>query len=144
MSTILCQTHAKSESLLSSFSPTQIISNLYYHDPAIFKSLPGEVHPILLMQELQAIKFKQDNNSYTKHVKSIKLLHDDCHKQGVLISESHNDSNRCTPCRGKPNRHATRIPRSIRVWSRIIRISHGQHIATLHDSLIDLDGSHCS
>jgi hypothetical protein len=25
----------------------------------------------------------------------------------LLISESHGDSNRCTPCRGKPNQHAT-------------------------------------
>jgi hypothetical protein len=25
----------------------------------------------------------------------------------LLISESHDDSNRCTPCRGKPNQHTT-------------------------------------
>jgi hypothetical protein len=25
----------------------------------------------------------------------------------LLISESHGDSNRCTPCRGKPDQHAT-------------------------------------
>jgi hypothetical protein len=72
-------THAKSESLLSSFRSIQIIS-ITFHEPAIFKSLLGEVHPILLIQELQAIKSKQDNNNYIKQVKSIKLLCDDCHK----------------------------------------------------------------
>jgi hypothetical protein len=73
-------TRAKSESLLSSFRSIQIISITYFHEPAIFKSLLGEVHPILLIQELQAIKSKQDNNNYIKQVKSIKLLCDDCHK----------------------------------------------------------------
>jgi hypothetical protein len=82
-------TRANSESLLSSFSSIQIISITYFHEPAILKSLPGEVHPILLIQELKAIKSKQDNNSYIKQVKSITLLHDDCHKQAVThIRES--------------------------------------------------------
>jgi hypothetical protein len=40
--------------------------------------------------------------------------------------------NRCTPCRGKPNQHATHFPRSVRVWSTTIRISCGPHIATFH------------
>jgi hypothetical protein len=31
----------------------------------------------------------------------LSYLHDDCRKQAILISESRNDSNRCTPCRGK-------------------------------------------
>jgi hypothetical protein len=48
------------------------------------------------------------------------------------MSESHGDSNRCTPCRRKPDQHATRIPRSVRVWSQIIRISRGQLISTFH------------
>jgi hypothetical protein len=50
----------------------------------------------------------------------------------LLISESHGDSNRCTPCRGKPDQHTTRFPRSVRVWSMMIRISCGPHIATFH------------
>jgi hypothetical protein len=79
------------------FSSIQIISLSYFHEPAIFKSLPGEMHPILLIQELQAIKFQQDNINYIKQVKSIKLLRDDCHKQAVLIFESHSDLNWCTP-----------------------------------------------
>jgi hypothetical protein len=33
---------------------------------------------------------------------------------------------------GKPGKHATRIPRSIRVWSQTICISRGQRIATFH------------
>jgi hypothetical protein len=62
----------------------------------------------------------------------------------LLISESCGDSNRCTPSRGKPDRYATRFPCSVRIWSRTIRISRGPHIATLRETLIDLDGSHCS
>jgi hypothetical protein len=30
----------------------------------------------------------------------------------LLISESHGDSNRCTPCRGKPDQHATYVSHS--------------------------------
>jgi hypothetical protein len=36
------------------------------------------------------------------------------------------------------------IPCSVYVWSYTIHISHGQHIATFHESLTDLDGSHYS
>jgi hypothetical protein len=46
----------------------------------------------------------------------------------LLISESRGDSNRCTPCRGKPDQHTTRFPCSVRVWSKTIRISRGPHI----------------
>jgi hypothetical protein len=74
----------------------------------------------------------------------MKLLHDDCHKQVVLTSETHDDSNRCTPYREKPNQHATRFPRSVRVWSSTIRISRDQRIATIHESPTDLDRSHYS
>jgi hypothetical protein len=62
----------------------------------------------------------------------------------LLISESHGDLNRCTPGRGKPDQHATRFPRLVRVCSKTIRISRGPHIATLHETQIDLDRSHCS
>jgi hypothetical protein len=50
----------------------------------------------------------------------------------LLISESCGDSNRCTRCRRNPDKHATRFPRSVRVWSTNIRISRGLHIATFH------------
>jgi hypothetical protein len=49
-------------------------------------------------------------------------LRDDCRKQAILISESRGDLNRCTPCRGKPDQHATRFPRLIRVWSWTIHL----------------------
>jgi hypothetical protein len=62
----------------------------------------------------------------------------------LLISESRDDLNRCRPCRGKPDQHATRFPRSVHVWSRTIRISCGPHIATFCETPTDLDGSHCS
>jgi hypothetical protein len=88
------------------------------------------VHSILLIQELQANKFKQDNNSDIKQVRFIKLLCADCHKQVVLISESHCDSNRCTTYRGKSDQHITHFACSINVWFSTIRISYGPHIAT--------------
>jgi hypothetical protein len=50
----------------------------------------------------------------------------------LLIFESHDDSNRCTPYRGKHDQHATCIPRLVCVWSKTIRISHGQHISIFH------------
>jgi hypothetical protein len=57
----------------------------------------------------------------------------------LLISESRGDSNQCTPYRGKSDQHATRLLRSVCVWSKIIRISRGQRIATLRETLTALD-----
>jgi hypothetical protein len=57
----------------------------------------------------------------------------------LFISESHGDSNRCIPCRRKPDQHATRFPRLVCVWSKTIRISRGPHIATLLTSSTALD-----
>jgi hypothetical protein len=57
---------------------------------------------------------------------------------------SRSDSNRCTPYRRKSNQHATRIPRSVRVWSQTIHVSRGQRITTFCESPTDLNGSHCS
>jgi hypothetical protein len=34
---------------------------------------------------------------------------------------------------GKPDQHATRIPRPVRIWSQTIRISCGLCIATFHE-----------
>jgi hypothetical protein len=48
----------------------------------------------------------------------------------LLISESHGGSNRCTPCKGKPDQHGTRFPCSVHVWFTTIHISRGPHIAT--------------
>jgi hypothetical protein len=62
----------------------------------------------------------------------------------LLISESRGGSNWCTPCRGKPDQHATRFPRSVRVWSKIIHISRGPHKATICKTSTNLDISHCS
>jgi hypothetical protein len=52
--------------------------------------------------------------------------------------------NRCTPCRGKPNQHAIRFPRSVRVWSTTIRISRGPHIATFHIVVNRFEQIHCT
>jgi hypothetical protein len=55
----------------------------------------------------------------------------------LLISESRGDSNRCTPCREKPDQHTTHFPRSVRVWSTTIRISRGPHIAATFYTVIN-------
>jgi hypothetical protein len=52
----------------------------------------------------------------------------------LLISESRGDLIQCTPYRGQPDQHATCFPCSVCVGSKIICISHGQHIATLRES----------
>jgi hypothetical protein len=61
----------------------------------------------------------------------------------LLISESCDDSNRCTLCRGKPDQHARRFPHSVRVWSTTIRISHGAHIETFHTIVNRFEHVHC-
>jgi hypothetical protein len=61
----------------------------------------------------------------------------------LLISESHDDSNRCTPCRGKPDQHETCFPRSVHVWFKTIRISRGPHIATLREVVNRVEQGHC-
>jgi hypothetical protein len=61
----------------------------------------------------------------------------------LLISESRGDLKRCTPCREKPDQHATRIPCSVRVWSKTIHISHGQYIATFHTVVNRFEQIHC-
>jgi hypothetical protein len=45
---------------------------------------------------------------------------------------------------GKPNQHATRFPRSVRVWSMTIRISCGPHIATFHTVINRFEQIHCT
>jgi hypothetical protein len=60
------------------------------------------MHHILLIQELQANKFKHHNNNYINQIELMELLRDDYHKQAVLKSKSRGDLNRCTPYRGKP------------------------------------------
>jgi hypothetical protein len=50
----------------------------------------------------------------------------------LFIPESHGDSNRCTPCRGKPDQHATRFPHLVYVLSQTVCISRGPFIATFH------------
>jgi hypothetical protein len=57
----------------------------------------------------------------------------------LLISESHGDSNRCTPCRGKPDQHVTCFPRSVHVWISTIRVSCGLCTTTFHESSTGLD-----
>jgi hypothetical protein len=62
----------------------------------------------------------------------------------LLISESCGDSNWCTPCRRKPDQHATHFPRSVHIYPSTICISCGPRIATFSEWPTDLDGSHCS
>jgi hypothetical protein len=102
------------------------------------------VQPLLIVQELQTIKVEQHNINYINQIRFIKLLHDDYHKQAVLIYESNNNLNRCTPCRGKPDQHATRFPCPVRVWTSTIHISYGPHIEIFHEVIDGVGQSYCS
>jgi hypothetical protein len=62
----------------------------------------------------------------------------------LLISESHGNLNRCTPCRGKLDQHATHFPRLVRVWSKTICFSRGSHIATFRTVVNKFEQIHCS
>jgi hypothetical protein len=62
----------------------------------------------------------------------------------LLIFECHSDSNRYTPCRGKPDQHVIRFPRLVCVWSTTIHISHGPHIATFHTVINRFEQIHCT
>jgi hypothetical protein len=72
----------------------------------------------------------------------LSYLRADGRKQAVThIRESRRFESMYT-LQGKPDQYATCIPRLVRVWSQIIRISHGHRIATFHESPTDLDGSY--
>jgi hypothetical protein len=45
---------------------------------------------------------------------------------------------------GKPDQHTTRFPRSVRVWSKTIRISRGSHIATFYAVVNRFEQIHCA
>jgi hypothetical protein len=51
----------------------------------------------------------------------------------LLIFENHGDSNRCTPCRGKIDQHATYFSRLIHVWCQTIYLPWSTY-ATFHRS----------
>jgi hypothetical protein len=61
----------------------------------------------------------------------------------LLISESHDDSNRCTPCRGKSDQHATRFSYSVHIWTKTIRISRGLYITVFHKVINRFEQIHC-
>jgi hypothetical protein len=61
----------------------------------------------------------------------------------LLTSESRGDSNRCTPCRKKPDQHAIRFSRSVHVWVKTIHISRVSHIATFHTVINRFEQIHC-
>jgi hypothetical protein len=62
----------------------------------------------------------------------------------LLISESHDDSNWCTPYREKSDQHDTRFWRSVHVWPSAICISRGPHITTFRTFINRVEQGHCS
>jgi hypothetical protein len=75
---------------------------------------------------------------------SLCYLREDCHKQAVThIRESRRFESMYT-LQWKPNQHATRFPRSVRVWSTTIRISCDPHIATFHTVINRFEQIHCT
>jgi hypothetical protein len=61
----------------------------------------------------------------------------------LLIFESHGDSNWCTPCREKPDQHATCFPCLVHIWSKIIHISRGPHITIFRTVINRFERAHC-
>jgi hypothetical protein len=59
------------------------------------------------------------------------LCFDGCKQVVTHIRESRRFKSMYT-LQEKPDRHTTRIPRSVHIWSQTIRISRGQCIATCH------------
>jgi hypothetical protein len=62
----------------------------------------------------------------------------------LLISESRGDLNQYTPYRGKPDQHATHFLRLVCIWSTIIHISRGPHIATFRTVVNRFEQIHCT
>jgi hypothetical protein len=70
---------------------------------------------------------------------SLSYLCADGHKQAVTHIRESQQFKLMYTLQGKPDQHATGIPRSIHVWSQTICISRGQCIATFRQSSIELD-----
>jgi hypothetical protein len=58
----------------------------------------------------------------------------------LLISESHGDSNRCTPCRGKPDQHDTYASHTSPRTPGVRFLRRSPYVATFHKPPIELDG----
>jgi hypothetical protein len=56
----------------------------------------------------------------------------------LLISESRGDSNRCTPCRGKPDQHATYASHASPRTPSIRFLRAAPYVATFHESSTEL------
>jgi hypothetical protein len=88
----------------------QLYSN-HYNKKLSFKLIKQELQQVIIV--------KQFHNSIINITLVNYYLMTDINKQ-LFISESHDDLNRCTPCRGKPDQHnlyASRAsPRTPRVW----------------------------
>jgi hypothetical protein len=110
ISSILCQTRAKSESLLSWFSFIQYSFTTCFH-------LTSYIQIIILIFAKQLIKQELQTSNYKSIIIIPKItLNPSCSviiyvmtvtNKRLLISESRGDSNQCTPCRGKPDQHDT-------------------------------------
>jgi hypothetical protein len=62
----------------------------------------------------------------------------------LLISESHDDSNRCTPCREKPDQHDTYASTPVHVRPAYASYGRSPYVATFYESPIGLGGYYCS
>jgi hypothetical protein len=56
----------------------------------------------------------------------------------LLIFESHGDSNRYTPCRGKPNQYVTTLPTPAHVCPTYAFCGQSPYVVTFHESSIEL------
>jgi hypothetical protein len=57
----------------------------------------------------------------------------------LLISESHDNLNRCTPCRGKPDQHDTYVSYASPRTPGLCFLRESLYVATFCESSIELD-----
>jgi hypothetical protein len=75
---------------------------------------------------------------------SLTYLRADGHKQAVTHIRELRRFESMYTLQGKPDQHATRIPRSVRIWSQTIRISRGQRIAIFCVVINRVEQGQCS
>jgi hypothetical protein len=96
------------------------------------------------MQELQQVIIVKQFHTSIININPVNYYLMEATNKRLLISESHGDSNRCTPYRGKPDQHDTyasnatpRTPGVRFLWAVPVR-------GNFHESSTTLDGYYCS
>jgi hypothetical protein len=144
----LCQTRAKSGSLLSCFSFIQYGSTTCFN-------LTGYIQIIILILASPLIKQGLQTSSYSKAQFIIPMItiNPSCpviiyvmtatNKQ-LLISESRSNSNRCTPCRGNPTNTTRMLPTPVYMRPAYASCGQSPYVATFHTVVDRFERVHCT